>query len=191
MANANQVEHRRPPLSVPAAAEYAGTTERHVRRLILERASPAIASVARSSSRRMISTSCSKLAVDRPSDDSAPPGRPDARQPTRQPGPTSTLTTTSTRLQPAMALADDAACGHSPNDHVERRGQRTFCVRHGCRCLHLRQSRPSAAVSDAKSTPGSNGPRGGVVGVKAVRRVLEHSRATGTDRLVLVILAED
>ena len=28
------------------------------------------------------------------------------------------------------------------------------------------------------------------MGVKAVRRVLEHSRATGTDRLVLVILAE-
>lgn len=28
---------RRPPLSIPAASEYAGTTPRHIRRLIAER----------------------------------------------------------------------------------------------------------------------------------------------------------
>ncbi|MGO8998493.1 MAG: helix-turn-helix domain-containing protein [Polyangiaceae bacterium] len=34
---ANHSEQRRPPLTVPGAAKYAGTSERHVRRLILER----------------------------------------------------------------------------------------------------------------------------------------------------------
>ncbi|MGD0985697.1 MAG: excisionase family DNA-binding protein [Acidimicrobiales bacterium] len=33
----NNPRKRRPPLRIPAAAEYLGTTDRHVRRLIAER----------------------------------------------------------------------------------------------------------------------------------------------------------